>query len=107
MWFIFPQLRALGQSPMAHRFGLADLEDAKAYAAHPVLGRRLRDCVALMLAIDGKSASEVLGSPDDLKFRSCLTLFGRATGDPLFAEALAKYYGGQDDPLTLRALGLA
>ncbi|MBC7769455.1 MAG: DUF1810 domain-containing protein [Phycisphaerales bacterium] len=105
MWFIFPQLRALGRSPTAQRFGLEGAVEARAYAAHPVLGARLRECVALAKAIEGRSANEVFGSPDDLKFRSCATLFLAATGEQLFQDALDKYYGGVEDPLTLEALG--
>lgn len=106
IWFVFPQLRALGKSPMAHRYGIADLDEARAYAAHEVLGPRLRQCVGLVSMIEGRSAHDIFGSPDDLKFRSCLTLFGRATGEAVFADALAKFYGGAEDELTLRALGL-
>ncbi len=104
MWFIFPQLRALGRSATAQRYGLEGAEEARAYAAHPVLGVRLRDCVALANAIEGKSASAVFGFPDDLKFRSCVTLFLAATGEHLFQEALDRYYGGEGDALTLEAL---
>jgi len=104
MWFIFPQLRALGRSETARRFGLADLEEARAYAAHPVLGPRLRECVALANAVEGKSANAVFGFPDDLKYRSCVTLFFAATGERLFQAALERYYGGEGDPLTLAAL---
>jgi uncharacterized protein (DUF1810 family) len=104
MWFIFPQLRALGQSPMAYRYGIADLGEAQAYAGEPVLGERLRDCVQLVMESGERTAHEIFGTPDDLKFRSCLTLFGRATGEPLFATALAKFYAGEEDRLTLRVL---
>jgi len=104
MWFIFPQLRALGRSETARRFGLADLEEARAYAAHPVLGPRLRECVALANAVEGKSVNAVFGFPDDLKYRSCVTLFFAATGERLFQAALERYYGGEGDPLTLAAL---
>ena len=105
MWFIFPQLRALGRSPTALRFGLADLAEARAYIAHPVLGERLRDCTGLVNAVEGKSAHEIFGSPDDLKFRSCMTLFARASSDNgIFVAALAKYFGGKPDPLTLELL---
>lgn len=104
MWFIFPQLRALGRSETARRFGLADLEEARAYAAHPVLGPRLRECVALANAVEGKSANAVFGFPDDLKYRSCVTLFFAATGERLFQAALERYYGGEGDPPTLAAL---
>lgn len=105
MWFVFPQLRALGRSPTALRFGLADLAEARAYAAHPVLGARLRTCVALANAVTERSALEVFGSPDDLKYRSCLTLFARATGEPVFRAGLARYFGDAEDPLTVAALG--
>ena len=103
MWFILPQLKALGRSDTAKHFGLADLDEAKAYAAHSVLGVRLRECVSLANAVEGKSANDIFGSPDDLKFRSCLTLFARATGEDIFRAALAKYYGAED-PLTLAEL---
>jgi uncharacterized protein (DUF1810 family) len=104
MWFIFPQLRALGRSETARRFGLADIEEARAYAAHPLLGARLRECVALAVAVDGASAEQVFGFPDNLKFCSCLTLFLTATGEPLFQDALDQFYSGVRDPLTLEAL---
>ena len=105
MWFIFPQLRALGRSPTALKFGLADLAEARAYIAHPVLGERLRDCTGLVNAVEGKSAHEIFGSPDDLKFRSCMTLFARASSDNgIFVTALAKYFGGEPDPLTLELI---
>jgi len=105
MWFIFPQLRALGRSPTAQFYGLADAGEAQAYLAHPVLGPRLIECTGLVNAVTGRSAHQIFGSPDDLKFRSSMTLFGRAGGGPAFAEALAKYYGGQEDSETVRLLG--
>ena len=104
MWFIFPQLKALGRSSTAKLFGLADLDEARAYAAHPLLGARLRACVAAAGAIEHTSAHEIFGFPDDLKFRSCLTLFLRATGEDLFRASLVKYYDGEEDPLTVAAL---
>ena len=110
MWFIFPQLRGLGMSSTARRFGLSGLEEARAYLAHPLLGARLRECTRLVLAVEGRSAHEILGSPDDLKLRSCLTLFAQAaepSPDPetrVFGEALAKYYRGEPDPRTLELL---
>src|SRR5262249_9142466 len=107
MWFIFPQLKTLGRSAVAQRFGLADLDEAAAYAAHPVLGPRLRACVGAALAIEGANADQIFGFPDDLKFRSCLTLFLRATGDEIFRTGLAKFYAGEEDPLTLAALKAA
>ena len=105
MWFVFPQLRGLGRSEMARRYGLASRAEAAAYLAHPVLGPRLRACVELVLAVDGRSAHEIFGSPDDLKLRSCLTLF-RELDDAggVFARALAKYFDGAPDPATLQLL---
>ena len=108
MWFVFPQLRGLGSSSMAARYGIASLDEARAYLAHPLLGPRLRECCALLLQVDGRSANQVLGSPDDLKFRSCLTLFAiAAPQEPVFRQALDKYYGGEPDPRTTSALGKA
>jgi len=110
MWFIFPQLRGLGMSSTARRFGISGLEEARAYLAHPLLGGRLRECTRLVLAIEGRSANEIFGSPDDLKLRSCLTLFAQAAAPSpapetrVFGEALAKYYGGDPDPRTLELL---
>lgn len=107
MWFVFPQLRGLGRSPAARRFGLADLAEARAYYAHPELGPRLRECTGLVLAIEERTAHEIFGSPDDLKFRSSMTLFGRAVSEEArFGEALARFFGGEEDPLTLDLLGL-
>ncbi|HEY8993353.1 MAG TPA: DUF1810 domain-containing protein, partial [Lacunisphaera sp.] len=100
MWFVFPQLGALGRSPTAKFYGLEHLDAARAYLADPVLGVRLRECVATVLAAGertGRSAHAIFGSPDDLKFRSCLTLFeAAAEGEDkaLFAAALARYYAG-------------
>lgn len=105
MWFIFPQHVALGRSGMARRFGLGSLDAARAYAAHPVLGARLREATALVLAVDGRSAHDIFGSPDDLKLRSCMTLFQAAVPDqPLFGQLLQQYYGGQPDQATLELL---
>ena len=105
MWFIFPQLRALGRSERAIRYGLADLGEAKAYLAHPVLGERLKECTRLVNGVEGKSAHEIFGSPDDMKFRSSMTTFARAAPEePVFRAALEKYYGGEEDPLTLDLL---
>ena len=108
MWFVFPQLRGLGHSSMARHFGLASRAQATAYLAHPVLGPRLRECVGLVLAVHGRSAHEIFGSPDDLKLRSCLTLFREIDGsDGLFAQALARCFDGQPDPMTLQLLAAA
>jgi uncharacterized protein (DUF1810 family) len=105
MWFVFPQLRGLGSSPTSEHFGLASWEEAAAYAAHPLLGARLRECTDLVLAVDGRTARQIFGYPDDLKFRSSMTLFGAAVPDePRFSAALEKYYEGAPDARTLAAL---
>jgi uncharacterized protein (DUF1810 family) len=108
MWFIFPQLRGLGVSPTARRFGLAGLAEARAYLAHPLLGARLRECVRAVLAVEGRTAHEIFGSPDDLKLRSCLTLFAaaaaQAADEALLRAALERYYGGEPDPRTVQLL---
>ena len=102
MWFIFPQVAGLGESAMAQRYALAGVAEARAYLDHPVLGPRLMACVAVLNAIDRRSAHEIFGSPDDLKFRSSLTLFLRAApGDPTLQRALDAYFYGQPDPRTL------
>ena len=106
MWFVFPQLAGLGSSAMAQRYAIADLEEAAAYLAHPVLGPRLRACVAAVNEVEGKTAHEIMGSPDDLKLCSSLTLFAEATPDNAdFRRALDRYYGGEPDPRTMAALG--
>ena len=106
MWFVFPQLRGLGTSSMAERFGIASLAEARAYLAHAVLGPRLRECCSLMLEVPGRSAHAILGSPDDLKFRSCVTLFSLAQPqEPLFRACLDRFYGGEPDPRTLALCG--
>jgi uncharacterized protein (DUF1810 family) len=104
MWFIFPQLAGLGQSPMARRFAIASREEAVAYLGHGVLGSRLRECAALVNAIEGQTIREILGSPDDLKFCSSMTLFGAVSSDAVFADAIAKFYGGRSDRRTLDLL---
>ncbi|MGB8576191.1 MAG: DUF1810 domain-containing protein [Pseudolabrys sp.] len=109
MWFIFPQLSGLGHSAMAQRYAIRDMDQARRYLADPILGNRLRHDVSLMVRHKGKSALEILGSPDDFKFRSCLTLFCEAASDKsdrsLFAEALQQFYNGEPDPRTLELLG--
>ncbi|MCV7259082.1 DUF1810 domain-containing protein [Mycobacterium shimoidei] len=105
IWFIFPQLEGLGSSPTAARYGISSLEEAEAYVRHEVLGPRLHECAQLVNQITGRSIEEIFGSPDDLKVRSSMTLFARATDDNRdFRELLDKYYGGVEDPLTLRLL---
>jgi uncharacterized protein (DUF1810 family) len=104
MWFVFPQIAGLGSSPTAQFYAIASLDEARAYLAHPVLGPRLRECAQALLAVPGRSAREILGYPDDLKLRSSMTLFARATDDPaLFQAVLDRYYDGPD-PLTLKLL---
>jgi len=107
MWFVFPQLAGLGSSAMARLFAISGLEEAAAYLAHPVLGARLVQGVAVALAVDERlSAHEIFGSPDDLKFRSCLTLFGQVPGAPaVFRAGLERFFGGEADPATLERLG--
>jgi len=105
MWFIFPQLKGLGQSSMASRFGIAGAEEARAYLAHPVLGSRVAECTSLVNSVEGISADEIFGYPDTMKFRSSMTLFAHvSSGSNVFADALEKYYAGQPDPLTLKML---
>ena len=108
MWFIFPQLPGLGHSAMAQQYAIRDLDQARRYLADPVLGDRLRRDVRLMLDHKGKTALAILGSPDDFKFRSCLTLFREAAAEKsdraLFAEALDQFYAGESDPRTLDLL---
>jgi len=93
MWYIFPQRRGLGQSPMSERYGISSEEEAQAYLRHPILGPRLRECVAIVNGIEGHSAHDIFGYPDDLKFRSCLNLFSAAApDDEVFSMALRKYF---------------
>lgn len=105
MWFVFPQLKSLGRSATARHYGIGSIEEAQAYWHHPVLGSRLRQCTELVLAVDGKSALQIFGSPDDLKFCSSMTLFEQAAPhEPVFGHAIAKYFGGQRDQRTLELL---
>ncbi|MBM3562839.1 MAG: DUF1810 domain-containing protein [Alphaproteobacteria bacterium] len=105
MWFVFPQIEGLGASAMAQRYAFGSLAEARAYLDHPLLGARLKQCVALANQVQGRSAHEIFGSPDDLKFHSSMTLFAAAAPqEPLFAEALRKYFDGRRDPLTLAKL---
>ena len=105
MWFVFPQIAGLGRSAMAQAYAIRSLDEARAYLAHPVLGPRLIACVRAVNALQGVTAHAVFGSPDDMKFRSSLTLFAQAAPDEaVFTEALARYFGGRPDPLTLERL---
>lgn len=105
MWFIFPQIAGLGFSAMAQRYALSGIDEARAYLQHPVLGERLRACTAAVNAVSGKSAHAIFGSPDEVKFRSCMTLFGRAKpSEPVFRTAQKRYFNGQEDSRTLEKL---
>jgi uncharacterized protein (DUF1810 family) len=104
MWFVFPQVAGLGFSAMARRYAIASKFEAQAYLAHPILGPRLIACAGAVCAVEGRSAHQIFGSPDDLKFRSSMTLFAAIAEDAIFAEALRKYFGGRPDEATLQAL---
>lgn len=104
MWFVFPQLKGLGRSATAQHFGIASREEAQAYWRHPVLGARLKQCTELVLGVEGRSANQIFGSPDNLKFRSCMTLFAQVTDAPVFGQALEKYFAGKGDEQTLQLL---
>jgi uncharacterized protein (DUF1810 family) len=105
MWFIFPQVAGLSGSYRGRLYAIQSLQEAQEYLAHPVLGARLRECCQAVMAVESKSAHDIFGSPDDLKFRSSLTLFAQAAPDePLFSDLLQKYYAGEADQLTLHKL---
>jgi len=104
MWFIFPQIKGLGHSATAKRYAIADLEEARAYLAHPILGPRLIECTKLVLHCKDKSLTEIFDTPDDLKFASSMTLFAHASEQTLFREALALFCGGEEDSQTLKRL---
>lgn len=117
MWFVFPQLQGLGSSPTARHYAIGSLDEARAYLAHPLLGARLRECTATVNRLEGTTARALFGNPDDLKFRSCMTLFAHAAGESdadrdsgpaspgpaaerPFTAALRGYFAGEEDPLT-------
>jgi uncharacterized protein (DUF1810 family) len=105
MWFIFPQLQGLGRSPMAIRYAISSKQEGQAYLNHSILGPRLRHCTELVLSVEGRSIQHILGTPDDLKFRSSMTLFMVAASEnSLFKEALERYFAGEPDPLTIARL---
>jgi uncharacterized protein (DUF1810 family) len=105
MWFVFPQIAGLGFSAMSQRYAIGSREEGRAYLAHLVLGERLRQCVELVLETEeGLTAHDIFGSPDDVKFRSCLTLFAEICGEEIFLRALDRYFGGESDPMTLELL---
>ena len=104
MWFVFPQIAGLGHSPMAQHYAIQNLTEAQAYLTHPLLGARLRECTQTALDIEGKTAHEIFGSPDDLKFCSSMTLFDLASPNDVFRVALEKYFDGTEDVLTAERL---
>lgn len=105
MWFVFPQIQGLGHSQMARKFAISSRAEAEAYLDHPILGSRLRECGQLVMQVEGRSIREIFGHPDDLKFRSSMTLFAHATAENrLFLAALRRYFRGEPDPLTRQRL---
>jgi uncharacterized protein (DUF1810 family) len=105
MWFVFPQIAGLGRSATATHYAITSLDEARAYFEHPALGARLRECTALVLDVDTRSAHDIFGSPDDRKFHSSMTLFAQAApSEPLFDRALEKYFDGRPDTATLALL---
>jgi len=106
MWFVFPQVAGLGNSPMAQEYAINSLDEARAYLAHLVLGPRLRECTQLVLDVKGRDISDILGYPDDLKFRSSMTLFAALDdAPPVFEAALRQFFAGKPDAATLEILG--
>jgi uncharacterized protein (DUF1810 family) len=106
MWFVFPQISGLGRSPMAQHYAIHSLDEARNYLAHPLLGARLKECTRAVMDVEGRSAHEIFDTPDDLKFRSCMTLFAHAAPDePLFRAALEKYFDGAEDKITAEKIG--
>ena len=102
MWFVFPQIRGLGRSPISLEYAISSRQEAAAYLQHPILGPRLKECTRLILALEGQSAEDIFGSPDDMKFRSSMTLFAQVSpDDDIFARALQQYFHGVPDQLTL------
>ena len=107
IWFIFPQMKGLGQSSHSHFYGIGSLDEAIAYTKHSVLGPRLEECTILVNLVQKKPIEQILGYPDDLKFRSSMTLFSRAAPEnAVFKQALDKYFAGKPDQLTLELLGI-
>jgi uncharacterized protein (DUF1810 family) len=106
MWFVFPQIRGLGSSEMAVRYGISGREEARAYLDHPILGPRVVECTGIVVGLEGKTVGEIFGYPDDLKFHSSMTLFGEVEGpaERVFRQALKKYFGGKTDQATLERL---
>jgi uncharacterized protein (DUF1810 family) len=106
IWFIFPQVAGLGSSAMSQHYAIGSLDEARAYLVHPVLGARLRECAGIVMGTEGRTASEIFGSLDAMKVRSCMTLFQHAApSEPLFGQVLERLYGGVADAATLARLG--
>ncbi|HJT77769.1 MAG TPA: DUF1810 domain-containing protein [Gemmataceae bacterium] len=106
MWYVFPQIDGLGFSPTSKYYAIKGIEEARAYLEHPVLGPRLRECAEAVVGVEGRTATQILGSPDDMKLRSCATLFAHVSPPgAVFHRLLAKYYQGEPDARTLRLLG--
>jgi uncharacterized protein (DUF1810 family) len=110
MWFIFPQIQGLGHSDMARRYAISSLDEAQAYLRHPVLGPRLKECCRLVANVRDRSINEIFGSPDDMKFHSCVTLFAEAAStaneQSIFKDCLRLYFGGAPDPATRKLPGV-
>lgn len=105
MWFVFPQIRGLGRSPISIEYAISSRDEALAYLQHPVLGSRLKECTRLVLQVESRSATDIFDTPDDMKFRSSLTLFAQVSpDDDIFQRALQKYFKGVADPLTIQRL---
>ncbi|MDQ2998250.1 MAG: DUF1810 domain-containing protein [Chloroflexota bacterium] len=105
MWYIFPQIDGLGYSPTSKRYAIKSKQEAQQYLEHPVLGKNLRECVQLLLDLEGRSAAEIFGFPDDLKLKSSMTLFAYIKSEaPMFARVLDKYFQGERDIKTLNLL---
>lgn len=105
MWFVFPQIHGLGQSEISRRFAITSRAEAEAYLHHPVLGPRLETCTQLVNEAQGRSAHDIFGSPDNMKFHSCMTLFAVVSSDDsIYRQALAKYFAGSPDPATMDRL---
>jgi uncharacterized protein (DUF1810 family) len=105
MWFIFPQLKGLGRSPIAKHYGIESADEALRLWQHPILGKRLKECTLLVLAQPNTTAHDIFGSPDDLKFKSCMTLFAHiAPSEPCFKEALTRFFNGKPDESTVKLL---
>src|SRR4051794_4965247 len=104
MWFIFPQVRGLGESTISQRYAIGSQDEARAYKAHPILGTRLIECTQIVVELQNRTAEQIFSYPDNLKFRSCMTLFQQATNDEIFRIALLKDFKGEPDKLTIDIL---